>query len=388
MKILWAWVAAMALLSAGGRSEAVERCTAKVNAKTGAIEVSGAGVEGSPLWSTTAGSSDARAFFDAATCVSGAKLKRCHLGSPGTESARTAPAGCLVHVTDDGPTPCIARISACTPGLRANEAATVESDGDFPDVSLYVTNPGTGGAVLAETLAAEEGTAIAGYNYGSGHAGDIQNLDTANSSAALFVRTRGTAPALQTEVNEPTSSADALFARTTSPIAGSYAGVFSGPVQISCSAVTCNTTNALQVVGNFAATVKNFKIDHPLDPANKYLLHTSVESPDMKNLYDGSVTTDSNGLATIALPDYFEALNRDFRYQLTVIGTFAQAIVKDEIAENRFTIETDRPGVKVSWQVTGIRHDTFAERHRVKVEEDKRADERGTFLEPPVAPGG
>ncbi|HSF03277.1 MAG TPA: hypothetical protein VLA62_09710, partial [Solirubrobacterales bacterium] len=72
----------------------------------------------------------------------------------------------------------------------------------------------------------------------------------------------------------------------------------------------------------------------------------------------------------------------DFRYQLTVIGRFAQAIVAKEIEDNRFTIQTSVPGVKVSWQVTGIRHDAFAERHRIPVEEDKAADETGTYLHP------
>jgi hypothetical protein len=82
------------------------------------------------------------------------------------------------------------------------------------------------------------------------------------------------------------------------------------------------------------------------------------------------------------LPDYFEALNQDFRYQLTVIGTFAQAIVKDEIANNRFTIQTDKPNVKVSWQVTGIRHDAYAKAYPIPVEEDKSPSERGRYLFP------
>jgi hypothetical protein len=125
-------------------------------------------------------------------------------------------------------------------------------------------------------------------------------------------------------------------------------------------------------------------IDHPLDPANKYLYHTSVESPDMKNIYDGVVRTDAAGLATVTLPAYFEALNRDFRYQLTVMGTFAQAIVKDEIKDNQFTIQTDKPDVKVSWQVTGIRHDAYASAHPVQVEQDKPAGERGRYLTPDV----
>jgi len=140
----------------------------------------------------------------------------------------------------------------------------------------------------------------------------------------------------------------------------------------------------VQVTGNLSKGGGSFKIDHPLDPANKYLYHSFVESPDMKNVYDGNVTTDQNGEATVTLPDYFESLNRDFRYQLTVIGQFAQAIVASKISDNRFTIKTDRPGVEVSWQVTGIRQDAYANKHRIPVEEMKPERERGYYLHPQV----
>jgi hypothetical protein len=377
-----AWIAMAAVLLAGAPGEAVEKCSAKVNAKTGAIEVSGRSVVGNPLWRRYAGATPLP-FADADTCVGAGKFRKCHLGAPGTLEERAAPAACEIEVSDEGPDACVARIPGCTPGLRDGEPADLSSNSSF--VTLYVGNTGEGGAIRADTGEDGKGSAVTGYNYGTDrYAGEFEILRTDNPRAAIYARTAGTGQAIDAEVNSNTT-ADALFARTTSATAGSYAGVFSGPVQISCSAATCNTTNALQVVGNFAATAKAFQIDHPLDPANRYLRHASIESPDMKNLYDGIVTTDSNGLATVALPDWFEALNRDFRYQLTTIGTFAQAIVKDEIAENRFTIQTDRPGVKVSWQVTGIRHDLAAERHRVKVEEDKPADERGTYLEPPAA---
>lgn len=138
----------------------------------------------------------------------------------------------------------------------------------------------------------------------------------------------------------------------------------------------------VQVTGTLSKGGGSFQIDHPLDPANKYLYHSFVESPDMMNVYNGNVTTDRRGLATVQLPKYFEALNRDFRYQLTVIGQFAQAIVAKEIDQNRFTIRTNRPGVKVSWQVTGIRHDAYADAHRIPVEEDKPAQEQGRYLHP------
>jgi hypothetical protein len=138
----------------------------------------------------------------------------------------------------------------------------------------------------------------------------------------------------------------------------------------------------VEVSGNLSKGGGSFKIDHPLDPANKYLYHSFVESPDMKNIYDGTVTTDAKGEAQVTLPAYFDALNRDFRYQLTVIGVFAQAIVGQEIKGNCFTIKTSAPHVKVSWQVTGIRQDAYANQHRIQVETDKTDLERGYFLHP------
>ena len=145
--------------------------------------------------------------------------------------------------------------------------------------------------------------------------------------------------------------------------------------------------SGLQVLGSLTAYTKNFQIDHPLDPANKVLNYTSVESPDMKNIYDGNATTDNKGEAVVQMPAYFEALNKDFRYQLTVIGQFAQAIVAEEITGNTFKIRTDKPNVKVSWQVTGIRHDKFADDKRAPVEENKPAAEKGKCLYAPACGG-
>ncbi|WP_222166627.1 collagen-like domain-containing protein [Edaphocola aurantiacus] len=144
-----------------------------------------------------------------------------------------------------------------------------------------------------------------------------------------------------------------------------YAGYFSGNVQIT---------------GSIAKGSGTFKIDHPLDPENKYLYHSFVESPDMMNIYNGNITTDANGYATVKLPEYFESLNQDFRYQLTVIGAFAQAIVAQEVSGNEFRIQTNQPGIKVSWQVTGVRHDKYANAHRVVPEVEKEAQFKGRYL--------
>ena len=165
------------------------------------------------------------------------------------------------------------------------------------------------------------------------------------------------------------------------------AGGATANTTVGIGTTTPNMNYLLDVEGN--VYVKNltkgggsFKIDHPLDPANKYLYHSFVESPDMMNIYNGNVTTDAQGDAVVHLPDWFESLNRDFRYQLTVIGQFAQAIVATEIAEGRFSIKTDKPNVKVSWQVTGIRQDAWANANRIPVEEEKPEVERGFYLHP------
>jgi trimeric autotransporter adhesin len=137
------------------------------------------------------------------------------------------------------------------------------------------------------------------------------------------------------------------------------------------------------IEGSLAVTgSKNFKIDHPLDPANRYLYHAAIESSEVLNLYSGNITTDANGEAAIALPEWFEAVNKDFRYQLTVVGAFAQAIVGNKIKDNRFTIKTSQPNVEVSWQVTGVRSDPAMLKHPFRVEVEKTASERGHYLTP------
>jgi hypothetical protein len=152
------------------------------------------------------------------------------------------------------------------------------------------------------------------------------------------------------------------------------AGEFSGNVEVRGDV---EVTQDLNVSGT-----KNFKIDHPLDPENKYLYHAAIESSEVLNVYSGNVTTNNNGEAIVGLPDWFEAMNRDLRYQLTVIGTLAHAIVASEMKNNRFTIKTSAPNVKVSWQVTGVRSDPTLKIRPFIVEQEKPERERGSYLNP------
>ncbi len=150
--------------------------------------------------------------------------------------------------------------------------------------------------------------------------------------------------------------------------ANGWAGYFNGNVRVQ---------------GTLSKAAGAFEIDDPLDPGHKLLYHSFVESPDMMNVYNGNVTLDAKGEATVQMPDYFEALNEDFRYQLTPIGAPGPNLyIAQEITDNTFEIAGGAPNSKVSWQVTGIRHDPYADQNRIQVEVEKPADEQGKYLHP------
>jgi hypothetical protein len=269
---------------------------------------------------------------------------------------------------------------------------SVQSTAGLTTVSHDGTMNGTGGAASPLTIAvpltlptaplnydgivatSEGGAALSGtdigYYYGTGVSGNTQNGNgvEGNANYDYGIGVSGYANG-QYGVGvygwEVQTGGVAVYGLGNSGYA--WAGWFDGDVN---------------VTGNLSKSGGSFKIDDPLDPANKYLYHSFVESPDMKDMYDGIVTTDASGDATVQLPDWFQALNSTFRYQLTPIGQFAQSIVATEVDNNQFTIKTDKPYVKVSWQVTGTRQDAWANAHRIPVEVDKPDDERGYYVHP------
>ncbi len=147
-----------------------------------------------------------------------------------------------------------------------------------------------------------------------------------------------------------------------------FAGYFHGNVFIS---------GALEKAGG------GFRIDHLLDPANKYLYHSFVESSEMKNLYDDVVILDDDGAATVGLPDWFETLNEKFRYQLTALGQAAPNLhILEEISDHHFKIAGGQAGMRVAWQVTGCRCDPWARANPQRTETDKLASEKNYYLHP------
>jgi hypothetical protein len=251
-------------------------------------------------------------------------------------------------------------------------------------IGVYGQTSSTGGDAVAGISQATTGGNAGVYGQDSSPSGDGGFF--ANKSSTGGTGVTGVAYATSGEAN-------GVFGQTSS--SGGIGGVFTNLAGGSSLVIVGNGAGFAQVFsvdasgnvnvkGRLTKGSGSFKIDHPLDPANKYLSHSFVESPDMMNIYNGNVTTDKRGLATIVLPDYFEALNGDFRYQLTVIGQFAQAIVAQKIAGNRFVIHTSKPHVEVSWQVTGIRHDAYANAYRIPTEEMKSPQEQGHYLHPEV----
>lgn len=138
----------------------------------------------------------------------------------------------------------------------------------------------------------------------------------------------------------------------------------------------------VRVIGTLDDSKSTTRIDHPLDPENKILYHSKVSSPEMLNIYNGNAIFDGNGEAIVELPEYFEALNTDFRYQLTCIGEFSQVYIAEEITNNQFIIAGGRPGMKVSWEVTGIRKDPYAVHNPILTEVEKDSDEKGLYINP------
>lgn len=142
--------------------------------------------------------------------------------------------------------------------------------------------------------------------------------------------------------------------------------------------ITADTIFAddLSIADSISKGFGTFMIDHPLDPLNKLLFHSFVESNEIKNLYDGIAVLNSEGEATVRLPDYFEALNTDFRYQLKPIGKpMPDLHVQKEITENQFVIAGGESGGEVSWQVTGNRKDAYVVANPLRVEVRKGPQE-------------
>ncbi|HYE61143.1 MAG TPA: hypothetical protein VD997_04035 [Phycisphaerales bacterium] len=279
---------------------------------------------------------------------------------------------------------------------------------------------GTNYGIVGRTSSSGLGTAIkaqadaaTGFTYGLWA---VNASSTGRGVYAEATATSGFSFGVYGEAVSPDGTG--VYGRNTSTGAGSsYGGRFeaagtNGAGVLGMATATSGTIYGVRGVSNSAgfgvfasgasgaSGVKSFRIDHPSDPANKYLLHYSVESPEVLNTYSGKVELDGHGGATITMPAYFASMNRDPRYTLTPLGAAMPMLhVSQEIDETllasgtkldpgsavpvcTFRIAGGVPGARVSWRVEAVRSDRWVQRHGAPVEADKQGAERGTYQHP------
>ncbi|MBV6457819.1 MAG: hypothetical protein HONBIEJF_00939 [Fimbriimonadaceae bacterium] len=269
--------------------------------------------------------------------------------------------------------------------LAATGAAT---GGRFESMSS------TGIGVYGETLA------TTGVNYG-GYFEGASNMSRA--AVGWATATTGTTYGMLGQADSTNGRGVAGFATASTGIA--YGGRFEsdstsgrGIYALATSTTGTNygvrgATNSGSGYGIFAdgdlgaSGSKSFRIDHPLDPENRYLLHYASESPYPQNFYSGNVVTDSRGYAWVELPSYFSSINANFKYQLTVLDDsdstdFVMAKVSKEIRGNRFQVRTSAPNTKVSWRIEADRSDLYMRRKKPAAEVEKLGEERGRYQQP------
>lgn len=291
-------------------------------------------------------------------------------------------------------------IYAYTDGDRNAILATNQSGGGYPTIfaensagsgtafAVYAKADGTGAGpytnvyALYATTAAQSGYGVFAESNGTaatgvyatvgGSGSTVGVLGTSSNGTGVLGRTSGSASAFGIVGSALANSTTAYAVYGITVYASAYAGYFNGNMNVANG----NSTHS-------GSGSKTFRIDHPLDPENKFLLHACIESPELKTFYDGSGIAGDDGELTVQLPDYFEALNTNHRYQLTAIGEAAPALhVKQEVARGQFIVAGAMPGQKVCWQVSGTRHDPTSKVLPFTPELDKPDAQRGFYLCP------
>jgi hypothetical protein len=306
---------------------------------------------------------------------------RLYVVSPSTSIVGTTTAASSVATGVQGQ-------SASTLGRGVYGFATSETGQSYGGLFRSLSNQGIGAYALADSPT--------GVTFGfRGQSASTAGTGVSGVSTALTGNTAG----VRAQAASTSGSGVAAFATAGSGFTnGVYgesssvdgAGVFgfvseSSGVNYGVYGESASTENGYGVfaVGRSGASgTKEFRIDHPLDPANRFLHHFSAEGPEPYLVYRGNVVLDAQGMAVVQLPAYVEAINRDFTYDLTPIGAPADLYIAQEVVKSQFAIAGGRPHQKVSWTVTGVRNDAFVRAYPQPAEQFKPAGVRGRYLHP------
>jgi hypothetical protein len=334
-----------------------------------------------------------------ALVVKTANVERLRVGSTGAVGiGTTAPAGQLNVVS-------ASQIaikgdytgSGSSAGVRGSTTSHAANASAISGVLASTGTPGAGSAAVLGTVTVKKDTGVGVLGHHEGTGAGVQGLSASGTTEQIhpgggfdkaggeFCGPIGVIGAASTD--SETGYGVVGIAENTGG-AGVYAVAGGGATALITQGDALFLGDAdvdgdLAVDGTLTKAGGSFKIDHPLAPAEKYLSHSFVESPDMKNIYDGTATLDDAGSATVTMPAWFEPLNRDFRYQLTALDSPAPNLhVSRRISDAAFTVGGGSAGQEVSWQVTGIRQDAWANANRIPVESDKPANLRNTYIHP------
>ncbi len=249
-----------------------------------------------------------------------------------------------------------------TTAIRASATTAADATGLRVTASGSAVDALSNGSSPAVYGESSSGDGLAGKAWANDKSGVYGITENDTAGYGVYGRNGANVAALGTWT-------EGLWAQADPGSTTSRAGTFVGNVFI---------TGDLNVGGT-----KNFRIDHPLDPENRYLLHAAVESSEVLDVYSGTIFLDQDGAAWVTLPAWFQAINTDFRYQLTPVGAPAPSLhIAKRIVNNRFRIAGGVPGLEVSWQVTARRNDATLRRHPFEPEQDKSAAERGRYVDP------
>ena len=152
----------------------------------------------------------------------------------------------------------------------------------------------------------------------------------------------------------------------------SFAGYFNGTTVVMNGNVGVGTKSPaypLQVIGTFAATTKNFDIPDPrFNDEQHRLIHSTLEGPEVGVYYRGT-TQLVNGVATVALPGYFEALTRSENRTVLLtakyegVGQQLCSVAASDVVQGSFSIQaygvsdSTMCNHKVYWEVNAERSD-------------------------------
>jgi hypothetical protein len=137
------------------------------------------------------------------------------------------------------------------------------------------------------------------------------------------------------------------------------------------------------VTGTFTAPSSFMLMDHPDAPAQRWYRQAPVGSFEQVSVISGNTVTNASGRAGVRVPALFARHHSDVRYQLTLVGQRGTSWVLNDLdARGRFTIATDIPNARVSWQLTGVRTDPAAKGRPLRVDAAKPRRQRGRYLQP------